>query len=471
MTGAGGPRTVGTMGTPAYMAPEQWGDAGKVDWRADIYSLGCLVFEMATGRPPFVAASFAEACGMHLGSPPPKLRTIAPDLPEALETMIDAMLAKSPYSRPPLRDIAKMFSDLGSGQPYVASPTSSAAITPPPVAPTLAADAPTHAPVVHQPTPVSHQTPQHTTPNHPTPHHPTPQPATPSPPTPSSASPAPVASSPAIPVQPPAIPVQSVATPASSVKSVPPQSASTTLSSAAGTAAPENKSRTAIYAIAGIVVIGGGIAAIVAASSGGGGGKKKTASDPIASPPPVADAAVEIADAPSTPPPTWTKPVFSDINGSQVMPRQVTRAMYKDYLGSLAKPDAAKATPLKDWSDARPDEPVGWVSFEQATGFCTAAGGSLPTNTTWLAIAKGSWHIGPALKDPKDGDARVPRLDVDGHRRWARPRPRWHLEDARGLTHDGGEESAVEADRGERRTESLGREHRERDDRHSLRQR
>jgi serine/threonine protein kinase len=362
-TAAGGPRTVGTMGTPAYMAPEQWGDAAKVDWRADIYSLGCLVFEMATGRPPFIATNFAEACGLHLAHAPPKLRTIAPELPEQLETMIDAMLAKSPYSRPPLRDIAKTFSDLGVGASHVAVSSPFLPVAPP-VAPTMAADAPTHAPAVHSPTPVYQQTPRH----------PTPVPIAET-----------VASSPAIPVQ----------------RSEPPKP-QTTLSSASGPAAPEKKSRAAIYAIAGVVVVGGGIAAIVAASSGGGGvvggaKKKVDRQDPVTAPPPADAAPAVIADAAPLPPvPTWTKPTFTDINGYPVMARQVTRAMYKDYLGSVAKADATKLTPLKDWSDDRPTEPVGWVSYEQAAAFCAAAGGTLPSNTKWLEIAKGSWHIGVA---------------------------------------------------------------------------
>ncbi len=99
LSDASGPRTVGTMGTPAYMAPEQWGDSGSVDWRADIYSLGCVGFEMATGKPPFAATTIAEAFRNHTQAPPPSVRTFAPELPGALEVLFHRMLAKQPADR------------------------------------------------------------------------------------------------------------------------------------------------------------------------------------------------------------------------------------------------------------------------------------------------------------------------------------------------------------------------------------
>jgi hypothetical protein len=104
------PRTMGTMGTPAYMAPEQWGDTSKVDWRADLYSLGCVTFEMTTGRVPFVAQTIAEACGKHINEDPPKASSLAPTVPAALERLIAQLLEKDPKDRPAsMRDVAKAF--------------------------------------------------------------------------------------------------------------------------------------------------------------------------------------------------------------------------------------------------------------------------------------------------------------------------------------------------------------------------
>jgi serine/threonine-protein kinase len=109
-----------SMGTPAYMAPEQWGESSTVDWRADAYSLGCLVFEMCCGRPPFIATSIGEACAMHLTQPPPHARELVPDIPPPLDELLDRMLAKSPDDRPrSMGEIAAGFSQ------FADSPTGS----------------------------------------------------------------------------------------------------------------------------------------------------------------------------------------------------------------------------------------------------------------------------------------------------------------------------------------------------------
>ena len=94
-----GPTTVGAMGTPAYMAPEQWSDSSTVDWRADVYSLGCIVYEMAAGRPPFASASIAEACAKHLNDAPVSIRAFAPDVPAAIDALALRLLAKDPSRR------------------------------------------------------------------------------------------------------------------------------------------------------------------------------------------------------------------------------------------------------------------------------------------------------------------------------------------------------------------------------------
>ncbi|MBA3459180.1 MAG: protein kinase [Deltaproteobacteria bacterium] len=94
------PKTIGTMGTPAYMAPEQWGDTSKVDWRADLYSLGCVIYEMATARPPFTVTTIAEACGKHLSEVPARASSIVPGLPAELDALLAALLEKRPSDRP-----------------------------------------------------------------------------------------------------------------------------------------------------------------------------------------------------------------------------------------------------------------------------------------------------------------------------------------------------------------------------------
>jgi serine/threonine-protein kinase len=86
------------IGTPEYMSPEQLlGD--PVDARADIYSLGCILYQMLTGEPAFAAESREQMIRRRLHEPPPHVRDILPDLPRRLDTLIVHMLARSPGDR------------------------------------------------------------------------------------------------------------------------------------------------------------------------------------------------------------------------------------------------------------------------------------------------------------------------------------------------------------------------------------
>lgn len=90
------------VGTPNYMAPEQ-GAGGDADQRSDIYALGAMMFEMITGRAPFVCDTAREAIAAHATSPPPSLREVTPpttQLSRPLEALIHQCLEKDPKDRP-----------------------------------------------------------------------------------------------------------------------------------------------------------------------------------------------------------------------------------------------------------------------------------------------------------------------------------------------------------------------------------
>ncbi len=86
------------LGTPHYMAPEQ--AAGRpVDHRADIYAMGVILFECATGQKPFIADSLFDLLRKHVEAPPPPPRSLRHDMPPDLEHVILCALAKAPEQR------------------------------------------------------------------------------------------------------------------------------------------------------------------------------------------------------------------------------------------------------------------------------------------------------------------------------------------------------------------------------------
>jgi serine/threonine protein kinase len=98
-------RTGSLLGTPLYMSPEQCRGAGQIDHRTDIYSLGCIAFELIAGRPPFVKDGPGELIAAHLAEPAPDLGTFQ-DIPPDLGQLVARMLAKSPDARPQtMRDV------------------------------------------------------------------------------------------------------------------------------------------------------------------------------------------------------------------------------------------------------------------------------------------------------------------------------------------------------------------------------
>jgi serine/threonine-protein kinase len=123
LTGAGVGMTstsASSMGTPLYMSPEQWMSSAKVDWRADAYSLGCVLFEMITGKPPFAGESIGQLCAHHLHSPPPRAGELVPTAPE-LDALVTRLLAKAPEDRPgSMREIASVFTSLEGAAPSAA---------------------------------------------------------------------------------------------------------------------------------------------------------------------------------------------------------------------------------------------------------------------------------------------------------------------------------------------------------------
>jgi uncharacterized RDD family membrane protein YckC/predicted Ser/Thr protein kinase len=86
------------VGSPLYMAPEQ-GRAEEVDHRSDMYSLGCTMYHLIAGQPPFDNPSPVAVMSMHVTDRATRLRALVPDVPEPVERLVDRMMAKDPKHR------------------------------------------------------------------------------------------------------------------------------------------------------------------------------------------------------------------------------------------------------------------------------------------------------------------------------------------------------------------------------------
>lgn len=245
-------KTGAVMGTPTYMSPEQCRGSGNVDLRADIYSLGCIFYQLLTGRPPFAMEGAGEVIGMHLYvQPEPPSRFVQGISPDT-EALVMAMLQKEPAHRPQsARELGAGLAQLAAAHGWNTASGARWSLDGLAYSPSLT---PAHP---HYPTPIHH-----------TPH----------------LTPAPLTASPNQP---------------------------TTLSGAASqsVAVPPKKKTGAIVAVAAaVLLVGGGVAFSVA--KGGGDSKPAvepappvTGPEPTPDPKPVPAKPPVVEQAPVTPPP------------------------------------------------------------------------------------------------------------------------------------------------------------------------
>ena len=112
------------MGTPDYLAPEQALDAAKADIRADIYSLGCTLYCLLAGSPPFDGDTEMKVLLAHQHDVPRPLSEVRADVPQALSDLVVRMLAKNPADRPQTpAEVAQTLLPFAKGSAPAAPPT------------------------------------------------------------------------------------------------------------------------------------------------------------------------------------------------------------------------------------------------------------------------------------------------------------------------------------------------------------
>jgi serine/threonine protein kinase/ABC-type multidrug transport system ATPase subunit len=137
------------LGTPMYMSPEQCAGAGGVDAKTDVYSLGCVMYEMLSGRPPFLAMGAGQLIGMHLFKDPQPLVMLLPELEPAVAHLVHSMMIKDKTRRPSMEEVADSIEQQLAALPVSRTrprtrskdlmllDTSAAGVTPVPLAPAL----------------------------------------------------------------------------------------------------------------------------------------------------------------------------------------------------------------------------------------------------------------------------------------------------------------------------------------------
>src|SRR5665213_2783678 len=115
---------IGTsIGTPAYMAPEQAAGDPQVDARADIYSLGAMAYELLSGQVVFADRTAQRMLAAHMGEAPTPITALRADLPALLAELVMQCLAKDPQDRPQSAgDIARVLETITSGSGMQAMP-------------------------------------------------------------------------------------------------------------------------------------------------------------------------------------------------------------------------------------------------------------------------------------------------------------------------------------------------------------